>query len=197
MIYRCEFERKNWSLTSTLTTENCPVSQSKFFWCRYNPFCFSWDKWVFRLERGVTNSSVRKLLWRTGFWVRLHPTLFFQGDIRDSRKYDTFRGKQVVLFINLLGKGLTQEISGDGGSIWWAPACVILESSNPIAGEPSLWFRINLNSAKLCRILIETYFSRSVKTSRLLQNIVNVRDHYRAWHLHSMKMEIYEKLKFA
>ena len=27
--------------------------------------------------------------------------------MRDSRKYDTFRGKQAVLFINLLGKGLT------------------------------------------------------------------------------------------
>ena len=34
-----------------------------------------------------------------------------------GRKYDTFRGKQAVLFINLLGKGLTQEINGDGGSI--------------------------------------------------------------------------------
>ena len=43
--------------------------------------------------------------------------IFFHGDIRDSRKYDTFRGKQAVLFINLLGKGLTQEINGDGGSI--------------------------------------------------------------------------------
>ena len=59
---------------------------------------------------------------KTGFWVRLHPILFFHGDIRDSRKYDTFRGKLAVLFINLLGKGLTQEINGDGGSIWWAPA---------------------------------------------------------------------------
>ena len=58
---------------------------------------------------------------RTGFRVRLHPTLFFHGDIRDSRKYDTFRGKHAVLFINLLGKGLTQEINEDGGSIWWAP----------------------------------------------------------------------------
>ena len=28
-----------------------------------------------------------------------------------------FRGKLAVLFINLLGKGLTQEINGDGGSI--------------------------------------------------------------------------------
>ena len=27
----------------------------------------------------------------------------------------------MVLFINLLGKGLTQEINGDRGSIWWAP----------------------------------------------------------------------------
>ena len=54
----------------------------------------------------------------TGFWVRLHPILFFHGD---SRKYDTFRRKLAVLFINLLGKGLTQEINGDGGSIWWAP----------------------------------------------------------------------------
>ena len=47
-------------------------------------------------------------------FVQLH---FLHGDIRDSREYDTFRGKQAVLFINLLGKGLTQEISGDGGSI--------------------------------------------------------------------------------
>ena len=39
----------------------------------------------------------------------------------DSRKYDTIRGKQAVLFINLLGKGLTQKINGVGGSIWWAP----------------------------------------------------------------------------
>ena len=44
-------------------------------------------------------------------FIQLH---FFQSDIRDSRKYDT---KQAVLFINLLGKGLTQEINGDGGSI--------------------------------------------------------------------------------
>ena len=51
-------------------------------------------------------------------FIQLH---FFHGDILDSRKYDTFRGKQAVLFINLLGKGLTQEINGDGGSIWWAP----------------------------------------------------------------------------
>ena len=47
---------------------------------------------------------------RTGFWVRLHPTLFFHADIRDSRKYDTFREKQAVLFLNLLGNGFTQEI---------------------------------------------------------------------------------------
>ena len=49
--------------------------------------------------------------------VRLHTILFFHGDTRDSRKYDTFRGKLAVLFINLLGKGLTQESNGDGGSI--------------------------------------------------------------------------------
>ena len=30
--------------------------------------------------------------------------------------------KKMVLFINLLGKGLTQEINGDGGSIYRAPA---------------------------------------------------------------------------
>ena len=29
--------------------------------------------------------------------------------------------KKMVLFINLLGKGLTQQINRDGGSIWWAP----------------------------------------------------------------------------
>ena len=35
-------------------------------------------------------------------FIQLH---FFHGDIRDSRKYDTFRRKKAVLFINLLGKG--------------------------------------------------------------------------------------------
>ena len=29
-----------------------------------------------------------------GFWVRLHPTSFFHGDIRDSRKYDAFRSRK-------------------------------------------------------------------------------------------------------
>jgi len=29
--------------------------------------------------------------------------------------------KKIVLFINLLRKGLTQEINRDGGSIWWVP----------------------------------------------------------------------------
>ena len=32
-----------------------------------------------------------------------------------------FSGKRAVLFINLLGKGLTQEINGDRSSNWWAP----------------------------------------------------------------------------
>ena len=48
-------------------------------------------------------------------------TVFFHVDIRNSRKYDTFRGKRAVLFINLLGKGLTPEINGDRGFNWWAP----------------------------------------------------------------------------
>ena len=46
------------------------------------------------------------------FWNSYLPTR------STSRKYDTFRGKQAVLFLNLLWKGLTQEINGDGGSIW-------------------------------------------------------------------------------
>ena len=46
---------------------------------------------------------------------------FFNGDIRDLRECDTFRGKQAVLFINQLGKRLTQKISGDRGSESWAP----------------------------------------------------------------------------
>ena len=33
--------------------------------------------------------------------------------------------KEMVLFINLLGKVLTQEIRGDGDCIWWAPGRVI------------------------------------------------------------------------
>ena len=59
---------------------------------------------------------------------------FFHGDIRDSRKYDTFRGKQAVLFINLLGKGLTQEINGDEAPfdgfllLRWAPAFTIFQT---------------------------------------------------------------------
>ena len=32
--------------------------------------------------------------------------------------------KKMVQLINLLGKGLTQEINGDGGSILWAPVRV-------------------------------------------------------------------------
>ena len=31
----------------------------------------------------------------------------------------------MVLFINLLGKGLTQEINRCGGSIWWAPDHIV------------------------------------------------------------------------
>ena len=46
----------------------------------------------------------------------------------ETHEHDTFRGKQAALIINLLGKGLTQEINGDGGSIWWAPAA---DSSKP------------------------------------------------------------------
>ena len=38
--------------------------------------------------------------------------LIFHSDMRDSQKYDTFQRKQAVLFINLLGKELTKEISG-------------------------------------------------------------------------------------
>ena len=37
----------------------------------------------------------------------------FQGDLRDSRKYDTFSSKLAVLF-DLLDKGLTPEVRGDG-----------------------------------------------------------------------------------
>ena len=40
---------------------------------------------------------------------------YFHGDMLDSRKYDTFRVKQAVLYIDLLGEELTQEISGDSG----------------------------------------------------------------------------------
>ena len=33
--------------------------------------------------------------------------------------------KKMVLFINLLGKGITQEIIGDRGSIRWAPGAAL------------------------------------------------------------------------
>ena len=36
---------------------------------------------------------------------KLHPTVFFHGKIRNLGKYDTFRGRQAVIFLNLLGKG--------------------------------------------------------------------------------------------
>ena len=37
-----------------------------------------------------------------------------------------FKGitKENILFLNLLGKELTQEINRHGGSIWWAPGSV-------------------------------------------------------------------------
>ena len=43
------------------------------------------------------------------------PSFIFHGDLRDSRKYDTFSSKPAVLF-DLLDKGLTPEISGDRSS---------------------------------------------------------------------------------
>ena len=51
------------------------------------------------------------------FYIKQHTYkkfvhLIFHSDIRDSQKYDTFQRKQAVLFINLLGKELTKEISG-------------------------------------------------------------------------------------
>ena len=85
----------------------------------------------------------------TGFWVRLHPILFFHRDIRDLQKYDIFRGKQAALFISLLGKGLTQEINGDGGSIWWAPAIImdhfgLRQSSNKLTITSNARYRKHL-----------------------------------------------------
>ena len=32
----------------------------------------------------------------------------------------------MVLYMTLLGKGLTQEINGDGSSIWWAPVLYLI-----------------------------------------------------------------------
>ena len=46
--------------------------------------------------------------------IWLKTELFHAGPTPGA--YDPFRGKLAVLFINLLGKGLTQEISGDRGS---------------------------------------------------------------------------------
>ena len=44
----------------------------------------------------------------------LHPRFAVTCETR--RKHNSFRGKKAVQKINLLGKGLTQEISGDRGS---------------------------------------------------------------------------------
>ena len=62
-------------------------------------------KWMYYKERKQPKDAL------------LHPTLFNHVDVQDSRKYDTFFRKQAILFKNLLGKGLTQEINGNGGSI--------------------------------------------------------------------------------
>ena len=53
-------------------------------------------------------------------WASTFSTLAI-GKIRFMRERDSFRAKKAVLKIELLGKGLTQEINGDRGSYWWAP----------------------------------------------------------------------------
>ena len=46
--------------------------------------------------------------------------------------------KKMVLFINLLRKGSTQEINRDGGSIWWAPGLEPSTLSKKAAIEKSI-----------------------------------------------------------
>ena len=67
-----------------------------------------------------------------------HPTLFFSRWHTNSRKYDTFHRKQAVLSINLLGKGLTQEINGNG-----APFDGLLQSLNLV--KPAGYFNYYWN----------------------------------------------------
>ena len=46
----------------------------------------------------------------------------------------------MILFITVPGKGLTQEINGDEGSIWWAPIFTLLFARYPWPSYPlTLW----------------------------------------------------------
>ena len=58
---------------------------------------------------------------RTGFWARLHRTLFFLRWHSRLTEIWHFSRETSCSIYNLLGKGLTQEINGDGGSIWQVP----------------------------------------------------------------------------
>ena len=55
----------------------------------------------------------------------------------------------MVLFINLLAKGLTREINRDGGSIRWAPAQVH-EKIKQIVQNLDLFVNNEINATFLC-----------------------------------------------
>ena len=60
--------------------------------------------------KDLTASKKKKLSWH-----------FFHCSRFTQQKYDTFSRREAVLKIDLLGKGLTQGISGDIASPWTAP----------------------------------------------------------------------------
>ena len=124
------------------------------------------------------------------------------GDTRDSRKYDTFHGKLAVLFINLLGKGLTQEINGDGGSIWWAPGvnrcCSLFAASRVFLNITSFIlfqcrlkvnYEIPVRKSINYRIWMAIYFSCHLFTHAYIRKTINKTfihiihdEQYLSWH---------------
>ena len=62
----------------------------------------------------------RSRLYEFGVWSS-NFSLLAIGKIRFIRRTWFFSREKAVLKIKLLGKGLTQEISGDRCSYWWAP----------------------------------------------------------------------------
>ena len=86
--------------------------------------------------------------WKESLLISPWSPFIFRGDLRDSRKYDTFSSKLAVLF-DLLDKGLTPEISGDRRSYSWAPVAndmcsIIGKHVSPVICVPLLGKHISL-----------------------------------------------------
>lgn len=91
------------------------INQWPWFGPHYHPFDIAWHM-TFHFRRHLWLQGIEftgiKPIWRDVI-------LIFHDDIRDLRKYDTFRGNKAFSLKNLLGKGLTREISKDRGPLSW------------------------------------------------------------------------------